>query len=188
MRSRLACAIRWVCAGRAAGIRSLSTVSPHRGQLLTRPRLHKFLRRGPGVQARPGRTLKRCSTTDSLSEGDGLQGVLMAAGPRLETLGFTLASLLAFQYGTTVSGDHVTPRRTTTLACLVLFWFATASSAHAYVGPGSGLSVIGAALAFLAAIALAVVGFVWYPVKRLWRALSLRRARGQTGPRPPQSP
>jgi len=39
----------------------------------------------------------------------------------------------------------------------------------AYVGPGVALAAIGAALAFLGAIAMAVGGFVWYPVKRLYR-------------------
>lgn len=41
------------------------------------------------------------------------------------------------------------------------------SPALSYVGPGAGLSVIGTVLALMAASALAIVGFVWYPVKRL---------------------
>lgn len=40
-------------------------------------------------------------------------------------------------------------------------------TALAYVGPGAGLSAIGTFLALLAACVLAVVGFIWYPVKRL---------------------
>ena len=39
----------------------------------------------------------------------------------------------------------------------------------AYIGPGAGLSAIGALLAVLAAILAAIVGFVWYPIKRLLR-------------------
>lgn len=41
----------------------------------------------------------------------------------------------------------------------------------AYIGPGAGLSAIGSVLALLGALVLMVVGFVWYPVKRLlkWR-------------------
>ncbi|HET9068126.1 MAG TPA: hypothetical protein VFN28_05745 [Amaricoccus sp.] len=42
-------------------------------------------------------------------------------------------------------------------------------TALAYVGPGAGLTAIGTLLAFLGAIGLALVGFVWYPVKRLIR-------------------
>lgn len=52
---------------------------------------------------------------------------------------------------------------------------AIATPALAYVGPGAGLTAIGAALAFVAGILLAIVGFVWYPLKRLWRAASRRR-------------
>jgi hypothetical protein len=41
--------------------------------------------------------------------------------------------------------------------------------AAAYVGPGAGLTAVGAILAVIATLFLAVVGFVWYPVKRLLR-------------------
>jgi hypothetical protein len=41
------------------------------------------------------------------------------------------------------------------------------TSLHAYIGPGTGLSVIGAVLAVLAGIAIAIFGFFWYPIKRL---------------------
>ncbi len=43
----------------------------------------------------------------------------------------------------------------------------------AYGGPGSVITGIGAFLAVLAAIAAAIFGFLWYPVKRL-----IRRFRG----------
>ena len=39
----------------------------------------------------------------------------------------------------------------------------------AYVGPGAGLSGIGALIALIGAVLLALFGFVWYPVKRLLR-------------------
>jgi hypothetical protein len=42
-----------------------------------------------------------------------------------------------------------------------------AGTAQAYVGPGAGLTAIGSVLALFAAIGLAIVGFVWYPVKRM---------------------
>jgi hypothetical protein len=41
--------------------------------------------------------------------------------------------------------------------------------AQAYIGPGAGISAIGAALALVAAVFFAIVGFIWYPVKRLLR-------------------
>jgi hypothetical protein len=56
-------------------------------------------------------------------------------------------------------------------------------TAFAYVGPGAGLSAIGTFLALVAACFLALVGFVWYPVKRLLGGKSRSRAR-QTGDDP----
>ena len=50
---------------------------------------------------------------------------------------------------------------------LLVFLLTFSSLAHAYVGPGAGLSAIGSVLAFIAACLLIVVGFVWYPIKRL---------------------
>ena len=43
------------------------------------------------------------------------------------------------------------------------------NSADAYIGPGAGLSAIGSLLALLGAVLLIIVGFVWYPVKRIMR-------------------
>ena len=59
---------------------------------------------------------------------------------------------------------------------------ALATPAWAYVGPGAGLTVIGAALAFIAAIVLVILGFVWYPIKRLARAVAARRAKAAEAP------
>lgn len=39
--------------------------------------------------------------------------------------------------------------------------------AYAYVGPGAGLTAIGTVVALFAAVLFAIVGFVWYPIKRL---------------------
>ena len=44
-----------------------------------------------------------------------------------------------------------------------------ASPALAYIGPGAGLGAIGTLIALIGALLLAVVGFVWYPLKRLMR-------------------
>ena len=57
------------------------------------------------------------------------------------------------------------------LACVMLV---SASSAHAYIGPGAGLGAIGAALAIGIAVILLIVGFVWYPVKRLLKGFKSR--------------
>ena len=38
----------------------------------------------------------------------------------------------------------------------------------AYVGPGAGLSALGSLLALVAAVFVAIVGFLWFPIKRLF--------------------
>ncbi len=56
----------------------------------------------------------------------------------------------------------------------------TVSLLLGYLGPGSGISAIGSILALVAAIVVALVGFVWFPLKRL---LGLRKRRsGQAEP------
>ena len=43
------------------------------------------------------------------------------------------------------------------------------SMAQAYIGPGAGITAIGSLIALIGAVALALIGFVWYPIKRLRR-------------------
>ena len=64
------------------------------------------------------------------------------------------------------------------LAPVALLYLMAPATASAYVGPGSGMTAIGAALAFVASIILAIIGFVWYPVKRLLRRLGGRSKAG----------
>ena len=45
-----------------------------------------------------------------------------------------------------------------------------------YIGPGAGLGAVGALAALAGAALLIVVGFVWYPARRLRRAWKSRRA------------
>ncbi len=44
---------------------------------------------------------------------------------------------------------------------------AAPQTAEAYIGPGAGITAIGTVIALVGAILLAIVGFVWYPIKRL---------------------
>lgn len=53
---------------------------------------------------------------------------------------------------------------------------------HAYVGPGAGLSAFGALLALVGSVVAAVFGFVWYPIKRLIRAVKRRREAQKSVP------
>lgn len=64
-------------------------------------------------------------------------------------------------------------RRTGLVAGLVVAVLLMAPAPLAgYVGPGATLAVIGAAIAVIGAVFVTVGGFVWYPVKRLWKTLS----------------
>jgi len=47
--------------------------------------------------------------------------------------------------------------------------------AQAYIGPGAGITAIGTVIALIGAILLAIIGFLWYPIKRLLR----KRAQGK---------
>jgi len=52
------------------------------------------------------------------------------------------------------------------LAAAVML-LAAPESAEAYIGPGAGITAIGTVIALVGALLLAIVGFVWYPIKRL---------------------
>ena len=68
-------------------------------------------------------------------------------------------------------------------SCLAMIAEAVlAAPAHAYIGPGAGLSAIGTILTLIAAVFLGIVGFVWYPVKRLLRGRKIS-ASGDAAPR-----
>lgn len=58
-------------------------------------------------------------------------------------------------------------RRLSVCLTIVTLTCVSPSIALAYIGPGAGISAIGTALALIAALVLAIVGFVWYPIKRL---------------------
>ena len=48
-----------------------------------------------------------------------------------------------------------------------IFWLLSISPAFAYIGPGGGLGALGTLVAILGAGLMLIVGFVWYPIKRL---------------------
>ena len=71
----------------------------------------------------------------------------------------------------------MTPLARISLAVALVF---AALPAHAYIGPGTGLGALGAIAALFGAIVLLIVGFVWYPVKRL-----IQRMRGTSAAKAP---
>jgi len=64
-----------------------------------------------------------------------------------------------------------------TLAITFLLVIVPAPNALAYIGPGAGLTAIGTVVAFVAAICLAIVGFIWYPIKRLLAKIKKKRQK-----------
>lgn len=65
-----------------------------------------------------------------------------------------------------------------TLACAVLL---LPAAAHAYVGPGAGLSLLGALWALIVAVAAAVVFLFAWPIRRMRRRR--REAEALAAPR-----
>ena len=61
---------------------------------------------------------------------------------------------------------------------VLVFVLLLPSDTAAYIGPGAGLTVIGTVLGVIGALLLAIIGFVWYPIKRL--TAKLRGATGST--------
>ena len=55
------------------------------------------------------------------------------------------------------------------LSLLISFVCLIPMPLYAYIGPGAGLSAIGAFIAIIAAIFVAIFGFIWYPLKRFWK-------------------
>ena len=66
----------------------------------------------------------------------------------------------------------------TSIAAMFIILLFAADGA-AYVGPGAGLSAIGSLLALLAALAVTVLGFVWYPIKRMRKKKNKKKEEHQ---------
>ena len=49
----------------------------------------------------------------------------------------------------------------------------------AYVGPGAGIAAIGTVIALIGGILLAIVAFLWYPIKRLLAKIKQKRVNDQ---------
>ena len=54
--------------------------------------------------------------------------------------------------------------------------------AHAYIGPGVGAGAIAVVLGVLASIFFAFVAILWYPIKRLIKALRAQKKTKKTIP------
>ena len=54
-----------------------------------------------------------------------------------------------------------------TVMCCAILAAASLQPAFAYLGPGGVISGLGALLALVAAVLVAILGFLWFPIKRL---------------------
>lgn len=66
---------------------------------------------------------------------------------------------------------------------LALLLIASASPAMAYVGPGSSLGAVGVVLGLVGTIFLALISFIWYPIRRALRRMRRAAGRPQRTPR-----
>jgi hypothetical protein len=74
-----------------------------------------------------------------------------------------------------ISNTH----RVTAILGASAFFALLPDAALAYIGPGAGITAIGTVLALVSAFVLAIVGFVFYPIKRLLK--KNKQAKSETG-------
>jgi uncharacterized membrane protein len=75
------------------------------------------------------------------------------------------------------------------LAAIAVVALATASlPALAYIGPGAGITAIGTFFGVIGAVILLIVGFLWYPVKRMLRKRKQSRPVAEQSDSAPKTP
>ena len=80
-------------------------------------------------------------------------------------------------------------RAVRTSVAIVIAVLAVSPPVAAYVGPGAGLSALGSLFALLAAVVVAIFGFLWYPIKRLLGKRRATEVQADTAPNPgPSTP
>jgi len=58
---------------------------------------------------------------------------------------------------------------------VIALLLAAPQGTEAYVGPGAGIAAIGTVIALIGGILLAIVAFIWYPIKRLLAKIKRKR-------------
>jgi hypothetical protein len=61
------------------------------------------------------------------------------------------------------------------LLIIITLRLAGPKGAEAYIGPGAGIAAIGTVIALIGGILLAIVAFIWYPIKRLIAKIKKKR-------------
>ena len=58
---------------------------------------------------------------------------------------------------------------------VIALLLAAPQGTEAYIGPGAGIAAIGTVIALIGGILLAIVAFLWYPIKRLLAKIKQKR-------------
>jgi hypothetical protein len=53
------------------------------------------------------------------------------------------------------------------ISAIMALTFILPQNAIAYIGPGAGITAIGTVIALISAVIIGILGFIWYPIKRL---------------------
>jgi hypothetical protein len=75
-------------------------------------------------------------------------------------------------------------RKLTKSAAFIWLAISMETAAHAYLGPGAGLGAIGALLGLIGSVFLGIFAFIWYPIKRTWKAIRQKSAPLRNADRP----
>jgi hypothetical protein len=67
------------------------------------------------------------------------------------------------------------------MAIALGLWLATTAPAAAYIGPGAGITMLGALWGVIMAVVIALGAVVWWPVRALRRKITRRRADPSVG-------
>ncbi len=70
--------------------------------------------------------------------------------------------------------------RRLSIATFVVY-VSTSLPASAYIGPGAGLGAIALAVALIASFLLLLVGFLWYPLKRMLKSRRQKNKDSSSG-------
>jgi hypothetical protein len=91
-----------------------------------------------------------------------------------------------YEKSNAMAGEHMQQQdRILLKSAVVVTVLVYAEPSYAYMGPGSGLAAIGSLLSLVGAVLLAIVGFVWFPLKRLLRKRSAAKTVAASEPDQP---
>ena len=64
---------------------------------------------------------------------------------------------------------------------VIALLLAAPQGTEAYIGPGAGIAAIGTVIALIGGILLAILAFIWYPIKRLLTKIKRKRMTDKEG-------